>query len=143
MEIVYRGEGSLKQLVGSLKDKIPDLHKSGIYRIQCSCCGRAYYGMTIRKLFVRFNEHVKSAGWKSKTAIGKHIFSAKHEVHISELKLIQPINQTWKVEYYEAIHIHMHKHENLLNTDDGNITSPLLKLFTLERRIDENIISLT
>lgn len=61
IELVHRNEGSLRSLLGTTKDTPLDLHKSGIYRIQCGCCGRSYFGMTIRKLFVRFNEHIKSA----------------------------------------------------------------------------------
>lgn len=99
--------------------------------------------MTIRKLFEHFNEHVKSAKWKRKTAVGQHMFITKHQVNISELKLIQPIATEWKLEYYEAIHIHKHRHENLLNADDGNITSPLLHIFTIERTTSEDIIDLT
>lgn len=111
MELVHRNEGSMKDVLGTTKDVPPDLHKSGIYRIQCSCCGRFYFGMTIRKLFVRFNEHVNSAKWKNKTAVGRPTFSSNNGVHISDLQLIQPVRQMWKVEYYEAIHIHRHKHE--------------------------------
>lgn len=143
MELVHRNEGSLVNLVGTTKDVILPLHKSGIYRIQCSCCGRLYFGLTIRKLFVRFNEHIKSANWKQKSAVGKHIFSTSHEVNISELKLMKPVRQMWKIEYHEAIYIHKHKHENLLNVDDGNIQSPLLHLFLMERKTDERIIDLT
>lgn len=143
IELVHRNEGSLKQALGSVKDKPLELHRSGIYQIQCSHCGRLYIGMTIRKLFERFNEHVKSARWQRKTAVGRHIFKTEHDVHISELKLIQPIAQMWKIEYYEAIHIHRHKHENLLNADEGNVISPLLRLFTIERVTDGNIIDLT
>lgn len=84
--------------------------------------------MTIRKLFIRFNEHIKSANWKQKTAVGKHIFDTNHEVNISELKLVQPIR---------------HRHENLLNVDDGNIKSPLLNLFVVKRKVDERVIDLT
>jgi len=143
MELVYRNEGALKDLLGSIKDTTLALHKSGIYQITCSHCGRPYIGMTIRKLFVRFNEHIKSAKWKQKTAVGKHIFSTNHEVNISELKLIKPVRQLWKIEYYEAIYIHRHKHKNLLNVDDGNIKSPLLRIFLVERKTDERVIDLT
>lgn len=99
--------------------------------------------VSIRKIFIRFNEHVNSAKRKQKPAVGKHIFSAKHEINISDLKLVQPVKQLWKVEYYESIHIHKHKHENLLNADDGNIKSPLLELFVLKRRVAENVIEIT
>lgn len=143
LELVHRSDGSLKQALGSIKDIPPDLHKSGIYRIQCGHCGRFYFGMTIRKLFIRFNEHIKSAKWKTKTAVGKHIFSSKHQVDISALKLVQEVKQKWKIEYYEAVHIYKNKHQNLLNVDLGNIISPLLDLFTLEKIIDDDIVDLT
>lgn len=143
VDLVHRNEGSLRDLLGTIKDTPLDLHKSGIYRINCGCCFRPYFGMTIRKLFIRFNEHVNSARWKQKTAVGRHIFMTKHEINISDLRLIQQVKQQWKVEYYEAIHIHKHRHENLLNVDDGNIKSPLLNLFLLKRKVDERIIDLT
>lgn len=143
LELVHRSDGSLKQALGSIKDIQPDLHKSGIYRIQCSECGRFYFGMTVRKLFVRFNEHIRSTNWKTKTAVGKHIFSSKHQINISELKLVQEVKQRWKIEYFEAIHIYKNKHQNLLNVDLGNIVSPLLDLFTLERIVDDDVIDLT
>lgn len=143
LELVHRNAGSMRQAIGTVKDVPLDLHKSGIYRIQCSHCGRYYYGMTIRKLFVRFNEHIKSANWKRKSAVGKHIFSSNHQIHISELKLIQQVQQMWKIEYFEAIYIHKNKHLNLLNVDDGNITSQLLNLFVLERKIDTDVIDIT
>lgn len=143
LELVHRNEGPLMNLLGTTKDIPPDLHKSGIYRIQCSHCGRFYIGLTVRKLFVRFNEHIKSANWKQKSAVGKHIFSSNHHINISELELLKPVRQMWKIEYYEAIHIHRHKHENLLNVDDGNVKSPLLKLFLVKLSIDDNVIDLT
>lgn len=68
IEIVHRNDTSLKNALGSIKDIPPDLHKSGIYRIQCRTCGRFYFGMSIRKLFIRFNDYAKSARWKRKTA---------------------------------------------------------------------------
>lgn len=144
MEVVHRNEGSLAQLLGSIKDIPLELHKSGIYCIQCAHCGRMYYGMTIRKLFVRFKEHVDSARWKAKTAVGRHIFgTSKHDVNISDLRLIQEVRQHWKIEYYEAIHIHKNKHRNLLNVNLGDVKSPLLKLFQVKRITDNNIIDIT
>jgi len=48
LEVVHRNDGSLKNALGSIKDVPPDIHKSGIYRIQCSNCGRYYFGMSVR-----------------------------------------------------------------------------------------------
>lgn len=38
---------------------------------------------------------------------------------------------------------HKHKHENLLNVDDGNVRSSLLNLFLLKRKKDKRFIDLT
>lgn len=50
LEVVHRSDGSLKQALGSIKDTPPDLHKSGIYRIQCGHCGRYYFGSSVLPL---------------------------------------------------------------------------------------------
>ena len=132
----------VKNALGSIKDVPPDLHKSGIYRIQCETCGKYYFGMTVRKLFVRYNEHEKSAKWKQKTAVGKHISSTNHTVNIDSLKLVQEVRRPWNLELYEAIHIKKNLHMSLLNADEGNVKSPLLKLFATKRTIDEHIIEI-
>lgn len=47
------------------------------------------------------------------------------------------------MEFYEAIHIYKNKHRNLLNLDNGNMKSPLLELFAIERKYDRDVIDLT
>ncbi len=127
LEIVHRNENSIRHLLGSIKDIPLKLHRSGIYSVQCSCCGRTYYGMTVRKIYERFNEHVKSAAWKTKTSVGAHMSSTNHTVDISGLDLVQCVQKAWKMEFYEAIHIYKNIHLNLLNSDNGNIKSKLLE----------------
>lgn len=102
LELVQRSDFSLKNALGSIKDVPPDLHKSGIYRIMCNLCGICYFGMSSRKLFVRFLEHIKSANWKNKSAIGRHISISGHSINISDLSLVQEVRQIWKLELYEA-----------------------------------------
>lgn len=143
MELVHRSDFSLKNALGSIKDVPPDIHKSGIYNAQCDTCGRYYYGCTIRCAYVRYNEHEKSANWKNKTAIGKHIHYTNHSFNISSLRLVQEVRRPWLNELYEAIHIRKNSHLHLLNEDNGNIKSPLLSLFATKRVIDENVIDLT
>lgn len=92
IELVHRNKSSLKNSLGSIKDVPPDLHKSGIYRVQCLTCGTYYFGLTIRKLFVRYWEHERSANWKQKTAAGKHIHR-NHLMNISTLKLVQEVRR--------------------------------------------------
>ena len=130
-QLVHRNEGTLKQLLGTPKDKLPCLSKSGIYKIVCNQCSHEYFGKTIRSLETRALEHFKSKHWKTKTAVGKHLFNnPTHTSDITNCSLVQEVQNTWKIECYEAIHIHKNKHKQLLNEDLGNIKSSLLNLFT-------------
>lgn len=63
-------------------------------------------------------------------------------VDISILKLVEEVRRPWNIEYLEAIHITKHAHQNLLNADNGNVTSPLLSLFATKRTYDRDIIDL-
>ena len=48
---------TVRSLLGSNKDPIPSLKKSGVYEISCqSGCDAVYYGKTIRNLETRFND---------------------------------------------------------------------------------------
>lgn len=133
LELVHRNEGSLKHLLSTAKDKLPKLSRFGVYKITCDNCPAEYLGTTNRNPEVRAGEHFKSKNWKNKTAVGKHLF--ENPEHVSEIKnvsLVREVQQPWKAECYEAIHIHKNKHKSLLKEDSGNIKSSLLKLFTRE-----------
>jgi len=59
LDIVHRSDQKLSNLLGSTKDKIPNLEKSGIYSVQCGDCGKTYYGQTRRSVQERFKEHIQ------------------------------------------------------------------------------------
>lgn len=142
LQLVHRNDSSLRMALGSIKDVHPVLHKSGIYSVTCRTCGRIYFGKSIRKIYIRYNEHEHSANWRNKTAVGKHIFTTRHNVNISGLKLVQQVTNHKKIEWYEAIHIQKNWHKNLLNMDKGSVNSPLLSLFRVKRRVDPGVIDL-
>lgn len=138
LQVVHSNNGSLRQLLGSAKDKLPKLNRSGIYKIVCKHCSREYYGKTIRSVETRANEHFKSTNWKSKTAVGKHLFyNPTHKSDINDCSLVQEVQNRWTIECYESIHIHKNKHKNLLNEDLGNVKSSLLSLFTKSNTDEE------
>ena len=57
MEIVYKNDNKLSNLLGSTKDKIEPLKKSGIYTVTCNECEKKYTGQTKRSIEKRFSEH--------------------------------------------------------------------------------------
>lgn len=132
IQAVNRNENSVQKLIGSTKDKIPDLLKSGVYEIGCLNCDAAYYGKTERNPTIRYDEHdyciIKN---DCKSAVAKHMIQNNHATNISKVKLIQPISgrNTSAFECYEKIQIIQHRRlKELMNVNDGNIQSKLFDI---------------
>lgn len=49
MEIVYKNDNKLSNLLGSTKDKIESLEKSGIYTVTSGECNKRYTGQNEKK----------------------------------------------------------------------------------------------
>ena len=69
IRVSFKPLQSIRHLVSSPKDRIPDLQRSGVvYKIPCAVCPAAYIGQTGRRLCQRLDEHkraVKSADFNS------------------------------------------------------------------------------
>ena len=57
--IMYRFQNNktLQQYLPNVKDEIPKLHQSGIYKITSPICDELYIGQTTRQFITRFKEH--------------------------------------------------------------------------------------
>lgn len=133
-DIVFapRSTATMKSLLGSNKDDIPMLKKSGIYEVSCqSGCDAVYYGKTIRSVEKRFTEHIYQFrnGNKEKSSVAKHLIENNHSIDLSHIKLVEEVNNNRQIEIIEAIHIRKNRHKNLMNSDTGNVQSTLINLF--------------
>ena len=64
-----------------------------------------------------------------KSAVAKHLIEKNHNMNVSNIKLIQEINDIHQIEIVEAIHIRKNQHKNLMNEDMRNVQSMLLNIF--------------
>ena len=96
-----------------------------------SGCNAEYYGKTIRNIETRFSEHMYHFKHNNseKSGVAKHLIENKHIIDISNVKLIQEVNNKNHIEIIKAIHIRKNKQKNLMNTDMGNIQSSLINIF--------------
>ena len=127
LDIVYTSQNKIMNLLGSTKDKVDSLLKSGIYAIKCGDCMREYIGQTKRNISVRFAEHStyikNNQGYRS--AIASHSLNNAHwNINKSNLRLVKEINDARKLDAYESYFIQ--KSNNAVNLDNGNIESHLL-----------------
>lgn len=129
LELVYKNENKLVNLLCTNRTKKPPLSKSGIYMYECNDCGRKYYGQTKRSLECRFKEHVACIRLNHpyKSAIAEHALKDGHEdVNIENLTLLKQVRDEKRLDVYEAIYIQ--KDDNALNQDRGNVESCLFTL---------------
>jgi len=120
-------------MIGSAKDKIPDMLKSGIYEIGCQDdCPFKYYGKSERNPTVRYEEHDYCVSKEDKkSAVARHLIENSHVTDISKVKLIQPVSgrNTCVFDCYEKIHIIRNRRcKQLMNQNDGNVNSILFDL---------------
>ena len=120
------------------KDKIPNLQKSGIYKIPCQNCNLCYIGQTKRNLLVRYKEHLGNIKFKriEKSPLAEHFWNESHD--FDEPILLKQINSKNQFEFLIWENIYIHKnHKNLLNWDTSNLT-PLLRFISEDKEVNTN-----
>ncbi|XP_055306468.1 uncharacterized protein LOC129570775 [Sitodiplosis mosellana] len=129
MEIVFRNDNKLSNLLGSTKDKIEPLKKSGIYTVTCSECKKEYTGQTKRSIEKRFGEHCACIrlNHPNKSAVAAHVLIDGHtNVNKDCVKLKKQVNDSRRLDALEAFYIQAADANNQsLHQDRGNIESSL------------------
>lgn len=139
IEMVFRSNCKLKNLLGSTKDKRVKTEKSGIYRATCEVCGITYVGKCIRAIKQRITEHLRYIKNKDveETAFTEHVVKERHFATRTNFDLIEEVNDPTKLDLLESYHIFKNRHQ-VVNKDNGNAYSPLFEILKVKR--DENVI---
>lgn len=126
MDIVFRSDNNLSNLLGSTKDKTADMKKSGVYAVQCGDCDGIYYGQTKRSIGVRFKEHDRDIGNNNSkgSALAAHVLESGHfNVSVDNLRLVKHVHDYRRLDAVESFYIQ--KDDNAINRDNGNVESCL------------------
>lgn len=146
IELVFSSRNNqLKTLLGSTKDPVDALGKSGVYKISCPHCDKIYIGQTKRTLDTRFKEHLaevtkankdteKGIHYHFKSKVAEHIFNEDHQLTKDNISLLRQIQNPWKLDVAESLEIYKQKQINLLNKDQGNGYTWLFRLLPTGRR---------
>ena len=97
-------------LKSETKDKIPPTQKSGIYKISCKECNKAYIGKTKRNLNIRQKEHFRNIRFKQvdKSAVAHHVWIENHDME-REAKLLKEGHKPAELTIWEKLFIHKFK----------------------------------
>lgn len=125
VQLIECSSTKLSTYTSLAKDKIDDVDKSGIYSIICEQCGARYIGQSCRAIHKRFSEHIKFKKSQQPSAVLQHMLDTDHKIDISQLHLLKPVTDNRRLDATESLFIQKHRNDNLLNNDDGPISSLL------------------
>lgn len=135
LDMTYSSRNNqLRTLLGSTKDSIDQMAKSGVYKITCSHCNKVYIGQTRRNIETRLKEHLKEAELAEKknstnfrSKVAEHIVLEKHAISKENITIVNHIRDARKLDVAESIEIYKTPADSLLNRDQGNGYSSLFK----------------
>jgi hypothetical protein len=127
LNVCYQNRGSLRDCIGSVKVRTPELERAGIYEILCANCIKLYYGQTKRRKDERDKEHDRAIrlNHPDLSAVAKHCLENNHQKGSS--KLVKTVDKPWELDAWESPFIHGEKEENLINIGEAPIYSQLFK----------------
>ena len=109
-----------------------EYEKSGIYKIACNTCHKAYVGQTSRSLKARYQEHTRYIKNNDpKSAYALHILNNRHEYgKINDtMSLLKPINEPQLLLPFEQMYMQALNHNNeLIPEQQPNESNPLFEL---------------
>ena len=114
--IAFKITKTLHHLIKPIKPtRLQEHEKSGIYKITCKICHKAYVGQTGRNLKSRFREHIRySKNNDPRSAYALHIPNCRHEYGTIDdsMTLLKQISTPNLLFPYEQVYIQSFQHNN-------------------------------
>ena len=133
--VANSGVFKTKRLLKSSKDAVPDIHKSGVYKLTCEDrnCTRTYIGQSRRRISIRQKEHfaLVRKNERGKSAFSDHMLETGHLANQSSIQLMREVEKAEKLDIFETIEIRkeLRRNPDLLNNDNGPVDSVYTRLF--------------
>jgi hypothetical protein len=129
LKIALRATNTTNQ---QLTEKQTQKNPSGIYRLKCNTCNKAYIGQSGRAINTRHKEHIRYIRTNNPTsAYATHILNTQHEYGNTDstLKLLQPCRKGSKMNCWEAFYIQKYFQSNkLIGEQQANDPNPLFEI---------------
>jgi hypothetical protein len=105
---------------------------SGIYKLKCNTCNRAYIGQSERSIAVRHKEHVRYIRTNNPTsAYALHISNNKYDYGTAEetLQLLKSCHKSTRMNCWEKFYMQLfHQHGTLVNEQRVYDVNPLYEI---------------
>lgn len=117
-------------------DKIDNLEKSGVYKLQCDC-GKAYIGQTGRTFKKRFQEHINCIKVNNNnlfSSFAEHILQTSHSFNPNNFKILHIKTKGSDLNFLEQLEIiKLEIEETSLNEKCKKTLPPLLNILIADR----------
>jgi hypothetical protein len=115
-----------------LTEKPTQNNPSGIYKLKCNTCNKAYIGQSRRTIAVRHKEHVRYIKTNNPTSVyALHILNNNHDYGTAEetLELLKLCHKGTRMNFWKTFYIQLfHQHGTLINEQQVNDINPLYKI---------------
>ena len=131
IQIIPTSESCIKNIICNYKDKVPELHKSGIYQEHCKNCDEIYIGQTRRKLIDRHKQHISHLKNGHYNLSAWHMKENNHKIDEEKFTKLKSVKNDRLLDSYESYYIATIQ-KKLMNREDAPIAITS-KLFWFDR----------
>ena len=117
--VVHRAGNTIKSNIVRNRppQNLPNNHRSGVYKIPCNTCNKAYFGQTGRDFHTRLGEHHAAVRrGDNNNACFKHWFQENHRIGWDSAEIIYPSNNHYNRLVYESTCILSHPNFNNMHS---------------------------
>jgi len=129
LKIAFRATNTLQQ---QLSEQQSNKNPSGIYKLKCNTCNKAYVGESGRSIDIRHREHIRYIRSNNpQSAYTMHILQNRHEYGTTKdtLQLLKTCCKSTRMNCWETLYMQMfHQHKILITEQQTGDTNPLYKL---------------
>jgi len=135
IKINFKSTNTLQKLIKpKFQDTTQEHNKSGIYKMICKTCNKAYIGQTSRNLIIRYREHIHYIKNNDpQSAYALHILQNRHEYGPLKdtMTLLKPIHKSSMLIPYKQLLIQtFHQNGTLIPEQNCSKQNPLFLLAT-------------
>jgi len=129
LKIAFKATNTLQQ---QLSEQQTNKNPSGIYKLKCNACNKAYVGQCGRSIDIRHKEHIRYIRFNNpQSAYAMHILQNSHEYRTTKdtLQLLKTCRKSTRMNYWETLYMHIfHQHKILITEEQIGDINPLYEL---------------
>jgi len=128
-KIAFRATNTLHQ---QLSEEQTNKNRSGIFKLKCNTCNKAYIRQSGRSIDIRHKEHIRYIRSNNpESAYAMHILQNRHEYGTTKdmQQLLKTCHKSTRMNCWETLHMQIfHQHKILITEQQIGDINPLYKL---------------